>query len=70
MAELDAAAEAVNAIRQLCRDLSIPSRLRDIGAKEADFEDMAKLCVDANYNRWNPRNTSYHDFLGLFQRAF
>jgi alcohol dehydrogenase len=70
MAELDAAAEAVTAIRKLCSDLSIPSRLRDIGAKEADFEEMAKLCVEANYNRWNPRNTTYNDFLGLFQRAF
>jgi alcohol dehydrogenase len=70
MPELDAAAEATQAIRALCRDLDIPERLRDIGAGEDKLAEMAQLCVEANYNRWNPRHTTYHDFLTLFQKAY
>ncbi len=67
---LDAAAMAVEAIEALCRDLGIPSRLRDVGAKEADFDEMADLCEQAGYNRWNPRHTTRADFRALFQQTF
>ena len=70
MPELDAAAEALRAIQSLCRDLAIPERLRDIGATEDKFPEMARVCMAENYNRWNPRHTTYDDFLGLFRKAF
>lgn len=69
MSELDAASEAVAAIRDLCRDLGIPPSLSSVGAKEEDIEEMARLCVEANYNRWNPRHTTFADFVGLFRQA-
>ncbi len=67
---LDAAEMALDAIDKLCRDLGIPSRLRDVGATSDSFEEMAELCVQANYNRWNPRHTSKADFRALFDAAF
>lgn len=70
MPELDAAAEALRAIQSLCRDLRIPERLRDIGATEDKFPEMARFCIEENYNRWNPRHTTYGDFLALFQKAY
>lgn len=70
MPELDAAAEALRAIQSLCRDLEIPKGLRDIGATADQFPEMARVCVAENYNRWNPRHTTYDDFLALFRKAF
>lgn len=70
MPELDAAAEALRAIQSLCRDLEIPNGLRDIGAAADQFPEMARVCVAENYNRWNPRHTTYDDFLALFRKAF
>lgn len=68
--EMDAAHAAVEAIEALCRDLEIPSRLRDVGVTEDRLEEMARLCSEAGYNRWNPRQTSLADFRGLFVRAY
>lgn len=70
MKELEAACKAVDAIKRLCRDLDIPEKLREIKVTEDKLPEMAKLCVEANYNRWNPRYTTYDDFLNLFKRAF
>jgi len=70
LAEMDAARAAVEAIETLCRDLAIPARLRDVGATEDKFDEIAELCTQANYNRWNPRTTSTADFRALFAEAF
>lgn len=70
MPELLAARRALDAIRALCEDLDIPSKLRDAGVLEDKLDEMAEHCVAANYNRWNPRDTSLHDFQRLFREAF
>ncbi|UCH19402.1 MAG: hypothetical protein JSU83_12455 [Deltaproteobacteria bacterium] len=31
---------------------------------------VAKLCVEANYNRWNPRHTTFDDFLDMFRKVY
>jgi alcohol dehydrogenase len=67
---LDAAQAAVQAIQAMCLDLGIPPRLRDVGVDEESFDEMAQLCTQANYNRWNPRHTTTADFRALFQQAF
>ena len=68
--EMDAAHFAIEAIDALCRDLDIPARLRDVGATQDKFDEIAELCTQANYNRWNPRTTSTADFRALFAQAF
>lgn len=68
--ELEAAHEAVRAITALCADLGIPARLRDVGATHDSLPAMARLCAEAGYNRWNPRHTTYADFLALFEQAY
>lgn len=67
---LDAAQAAVEAIRRMCEDLGIPSRLRDVGATPDTFGEMSEQCLAANYNRWNPRHTTVADFRALFERAY
>ena len=67
---LDAARAAVDAIDLLCRDLDIPTRLRDIGTTPDMLDTMADACAGAGYNRWNPRQTSRADFRRLFETAY
>ncbi|MFH1090270.1 MAG: iron-containing alcohol dehydrogenase [Pseudomonadota bacterium] len=67
---LEAGREAVDAIKQLCQDLDIPPRLRDIGVTTDKLPEMARLAFEADYNRWNPRYTTKEDFLRLFEKAF
>ena len=66
---LEAARKAVEAMKQLNRDLGIPERLRDIGVTEDKIPEMATLAFESNYNRWNPRYTTVEDFLLLFKKA-
>ncbi len=70
LTELEAAQKGLDSVTKLCRDLGIPARLREIGATEDTLEEMSRLCVEAQYNRWNPRHTTYDDFFSLFQSAF
>jgi alcohol dehydrogenase len=70
MSELQAARQALSAIRSLCADLDIPVRLRDAGVTEDKLDEMAELCVKAKYDRWNPRETSLKDFQRLFREAY
>ena len=60
----------VDAIARLCRDLGVPHRLRDVGAGSDRLEEIAGLCVEAGYDRWNPRATSRDDFLHLLHCAY
>ena len=70
LTEMEAGRKAIEAMKQLCKDLDVPASLRDIGATEDTIPEMARLCVEANYNRWNPRHTTYEDFLALFEKAY
>jgi alcohol dehydrogenase len=54
----------------MCADLHIPKRLRDAGVTSELFDEMAQMCTQANYNRWNPRHTSTAEFRALFDQAY
>ncbi|OCW56468.1 alcohol dehydrogenase [Hoeflea olei] len=66
---MESAEAAVTAITDLCSDLGIPNHLSEIGLKEDDIPELAKLCIGAGYNKWNPRLTSERDFVALFKAA-
>ncbi|MBB5696174.1 iron-containing alcohol dehydrogenase [Muricoccus pecuniae] len=68
--EEEASHETVRLIRELCRDLDVPAQLRDVGGRAELFGEMADLCLEAGYNRWNPRETTRQDFLELLESAF
>ena len=67
---IEAGRKAIDGIKQLCLDIGIPGKLRDIGVTEDRIPEMARLAFEGNYNRWNPRYTTYEDFLALFERAY
>ncbi|MGB6102374.1 MAG: iron-containing alcohol dehydrogenase [Pusillimonas sp.] len=68
--EMDAARAAIVAIRELCADLAIPARLKDLGVEQNTLADLAKRSFNADYNRWNPRYTTEKDYLDLFEQAY
>jgi alcohol dehydrogenase len=70
LAALEAGRKAIEAIKQLNRDLGIPEKLRELGVTEDKLPEMARLAFESNYNRWNPRYTTVEDFQLLFKRAF
>ena len=70
LTEIEAARKTTTAIDKLCEDLGIPNKLRDIGAEQVKLPELAKLAANAGYNKWNPRETTYEDFLSLFESAY
>jgi alcohol dehydrogenase len=70
MTIFEAANKATDAIKQLCKNLGIPERLRELGATEDQLPEMAQLSFKAGYNKWNPRFTTEEDFLDLFKKAY
>ena len=66
----EAGRKAIEAMKQLNRDVGIPERLREIGLTEDKIPELAQLCVEADYNRWNPRHTTYEDFVELWKKAY
>jgi alcohol dehydrogenase len=67
---IEAGKKAIEAIKQLNRELGIPQKLRDVGVTEDKLPEMARLSFEAGYNRLNPRHTTHEDFLALFEEAF
>jgi alcohol dehydrogenase len=70
MSELDAGRAALGAVRDLCTDLGIPGRLRDVGVTEDKIESLARQSFKSDYNRWNPRYTTEKEFVELFRKAY
>jgi alcohol dehydrogenase len=65
-----ASTAVVTAIVNLCRDLEVPQRLRDVGGRADVLEEMADHCIAAGYNRWNPRETTREDFLTMLTQLY
>jgi alcohol dehydrogenase class IV len=65
-----AAMVAVDAVRDLGRDVGIPERLRDLGVRREGLEALARDAMLSGNIAVNPRSTTYEDMLALFQRAW
>lgn len=61
--------KAVLAVKKLNQDLRIP-KLKEIGAKEEDFERLAAACTENMATGDNIRKISYDDFLELYKIAY
>lgn len=65
-----AADVAVDAVRQLCRDLSIPERLRDVGVSREGLAVLARDAMQSGNVAVNPRATRDEEMVALFERAW
>ena len=57
-------------ISELSKSVGITQRVRDVGAKEEDFEMLADKARQDPCKPGNPREVSKEDFIELFRRAF
>jgi len=65
-----AAVVAVDAVRQLARDLGIPERLRDVDVTREALPAMTRDAMQSGNVLVNPRSTSHDEMLALFERAW
>jgi alcohol dehydrogenase class IV len=66
-----AARRSVTAVKQLIRDVGLPTSLREVGVDEADLPDMARAAAQVTRVLVNnPRAVSEQDLLGLFHAAY
>ena len=57
-------------ISELSKSVGITQRVRDVGAKEEDFEMLADKAMQDPCKPGNSREVSKEDFIELFRRAF
>lgn len=66
----DAADKAIEAIERLSRDVNIPSGLKEMGVKKADFERMAKTALEDGNAGSNPIQGTEEDIKKIFEAAY
>ena len=69
LSSIDAAHVAVEQVRQLNRDLGIPTRLRDVGVRVSGIPKLAKATMTSGNIQVNPRKTTLKDVEQLFRNA-
>lgn len=68
----DAAYRSVEAMKRLLQDLSIPLRLREVGAKKEDFQTFAETVVKLykHHINNNPRDMRVEDVKKVYENAW
>ncbi|MEK4023732.1 MULTISPECIES: iron-containing alcohol dehydrogenase [Sporosarcina] len=66
----DAAFKAIEAIKNLSKDVNIPSNLQVLGVKSSDFELMARLALEDGNAGSNPIQGTEKDIIGIFKAAY
>ena len=69
LSTIDAAEVALEAIVRLAEDVGIPSGLKELGVKEADFPILADNALKDACGATNPRIASKDDIIGIFANA-
>lgn len=60
---------AVEAVKQLCRDVGIPASLRDVGLKPDDVPALAQAALDDVCTGGNPREATLEDIKALYLQS-
>ncbi len=61
---------AVDAVRQLSKDVHIPQKLSELNVKEADLEALTESAFADVCTPGNPRKATKEDILALYKEAF
>lgn len=61
---------AINAVRQLSKDVGIPARLREVGMKEADIDALAQAAFADVCTGGNPRDTNVEEIKQLYRSIY
>jgi alcohol dehydrogenase class IV len=66
----DASRLAVEAVRELMRDIRIPKGLQEVGVNRDAFPQMARDAVESGIHLTTPRKVSYEDMVSIYEGAF
>ena len=61
---------AVDAVKQLSKDVGIPEKLHEIGVKEEDLPALSQSAFDDVCTGGNPRPCTVESILGIYKTAF
>lgn len=61
---------AVDAVKALSKTVGIPEKLREVGVKEEDLQDLAKDAFNDVCTGGNPKDTSIEEILEIYRTAF
>ena len=61
---------AINAVRQLSKDVGIPEKLHNIGVQEKDLVSLSQDALKDVCTGGNPRNCTAEDILEIYRLAF
>ena len=69
LSQEDAAQAAVNQVTQLCKDIGIPSRLREADVTAEMIPDLARQAIADQCHLTNPRPCTEEDMINLYRQA-
>lgn len=61
---------AIDAVKQLSKDLNIPQHISEIGVKEEDLDKLAEFALVDACTPGNPKEVTKEDLLNIYKRAF
>ncbi|AWH87576.1 lactaldehyde reductase [Limnobaculum parvum] len=61
---------AIDAVKQLSKDVGIPTKLRDVGVKESDIDALAQAAFDDVCTGGNPRDTNVEEIKALYRAIY
>ena len=70
MSQAEYRAAAVNAVKQLSKDVGIPEKLHEIGVKEEDLQALSESAFADVCTGGNPRPCTVESILGTYKTAF
>ena len=70
MSQEEYRAAAVDAVKQLSKDVGIPEKLHEIGVKEEDLPALAEAAMADVCTGGNPRPCTVESILGIYKKAF
>ncbi|VFS49517.1 Lactaldehyde reductase [Budvicia aquatica] len=61
---------AINAVKQLSKDVGIPAKLREVGMKESDIDALAEAAFADVCTGGNPRDTNVEEIKQLYRSIY
>lgn len=61
--------EAIGAIQKLSKEIGIPSGIKELGAKEEDFEILATNALKDACGLTNPKKATLEDIIGIYKAS-
>lgn len=70
LTDREASMKAIAAVKNLTREVGLPTSIREVGGKEEDFKQMAQVALEDPTLLSNPRQASLEDLIEIYRLAF